>query len=138
MRSLLTALCVVFISGCATVPAFHDTDPFPGDGNLTNAVELELDNIIADRVGPTAEDRTDWKSLSVRSPTRVRVVFVAAGALELVMYEEDGAHVGTLTGRGGQEQVFVATLRGGRYLLEVNARAEVNPIDYTLLVEIVP
>ena len=134
MRRLATCV-LVLLGACATAPPLADTDPFPDDGNLTAAIPIDIDIAVADRVGPSATDSADWKRFRVRSPTRVRVRFVAAGALELMMYEEEGAHIGSLTGSGGQEQVFVANLGPGVYLVEVTAVSELNAIDYTLVLE---
>jgi hypothetical protein len=135
VRIATTAALVLLLGGCATTPALVDSDPHPQDGNITAAVMLELDEAIADRVGPADDDRTDWKTFRLRTAARVEVRFIAAGPIELNLYEEDGAHVGSLTGGGGQQQAFVANLAPGRYLVEVSAEGELSAIDYTLVVE---
>ncbi len=138
MAKWLIPVVLIAATACATSPKLVDSDPFPDDGNLTAAVPLELDDLIADRVGPAVDDRTDWKTFQLRSASRVEVRFTAAGAIGLNVYEEDGAHVGSLTGGGGQNQAFVANLSAGRYLVEISAQGAVSPIDYTLEVETLP
>ncbi len=129
----------MLLAGCASsLPALAEHDPFPDDGVLTAAVPIEIDRPIADRIGPAGEDVTDWKIFAVKSPSRLRIRFVAAGNVRLMVYAEDGATMASLAGHGGEEQVFVAKLKPGHYLMELTAPAASAPIDYVLTLESTP
>jgi hypothetical protein len=129
----------MLLAACASsVPALAEHDPYPDDGTLTAAVPIEIDRPIADRIGPSGEDVTDWKSFAVKTPSRLRIRFVAAGNVKLMVYADDGATIASLAGRGGEEQVFVAILKPGHYLMELTAPAAASPIDYVLTLEATP
>ena len=132
-------MAVLLLWGCATsavIPLTAESpDPFPDDRYHERAAAIELGVWHADKVGPSATDSQDWKTFTLRQPTRLRLNFInsaPAGDVLLKIFREDGYPMMTVLGTAGSEQLATGDFQAGTFLVEISVESIEFGLPYML------